>query len=209
LSVQSRFPKDTKWLYPQNQAFADDKFAGKNAEPFHWKEVLHNFKKLEMFFLTPQWVGLFGTLGVIALLFVIASVVWLIFLINDPSQIGEMFDTRSERKMMISMPIIAVASFFVAGGMAMGFLSWAISSAKYLKYPTPAERQYRQMLDKGKIITGLVERIEKVDEKFVRIKFSTKNRTDKGEYETISPVGKALREGDRVIVFKSDYAILL
>jgi hypothetical protein len=51
LSEQFRFPKETKWLYPQNQAFADAKLVKKEAEVFHQKEVLHNFTKIDYDFL--------------------------------------------------------------------------------------------------------------------------------------------------------------
>jgi hypothetical protein len=210
LSEQFRFPKETKWLYPQNQAFADAKLVKKEAEVFHQKEVLHNFTKIDYDFLSLPWVIGYAVVGIIALLAAVYIVFWTISSFNDPDMMAKLnpFAPGNRfRDNWLFMPVIGLLGCLPLG---MGMLNWAMNAYPYLKYPTSQERHYRQLLKTGRIKMARVENIETVDERMKRIKFSLKNGRAIGYYLTISPVANTLKKGDQVVLLtQGDYDILL
>jgi hypothetical protein len=210
LATQFRFPKETKWLYPENQGFAEAKLAGHEAKPHHKKEVLYNFGTLEMDFLTAPWIFGYGIVGVICLLTVVGTIFWTIWAFNQPEMVELINILSPEHDWEENWLFVPILVFLVSLPMGIGMLRWALHSYPFMKYESSAERHYHLLLAKGRIWMAKVERLETVDERMMKIRFSLKNGRAVGEYKTISTVAKTLKPGDKLVLFShGDYDILL
>jgi NADH:ubiquinone oxidoreductase subunit D len=210
LSVQIRFPKETKWLYPQNQSFAEALLGGKKAEPVHQREIQANFDKLEFDFLTAPWIIGYGLVGLIGIATAIGIVLWVVWAFSQPELVAKLNPFAYGNRFRDNWLLASIGGFIVSLPMGIGFLRWALRAYPYLKYPTSGERHYYQLLDKGRIHMARVERLENIEDNKTRIKFSLKNGRAVGTYLTASSIAKTLKEKDKIVLFsQGDYDVLL
>jgi hypothetical protein len=198
--------KEPQLLYPRNQAFID----GKAKQPANSKEIIHNITQMEISFMTPNGVFFFAAIGAISFMGCIAVGVQMFIASGDPDMLHLLNPFNPGVRIRENWLIGGFVMLFILGTFGVANIRWAFNAYPYLKYPTSAERHFRLLVDRGTTFIGEVKEVRPIDDRFVRVEYSTKKRREFGKWDTVSPIAKGLQARDRVYVFKQgDQEVLL